>query len=193
MVTPFRLFLTCALSLNASFALAQFSPGSSPGAAGAAPQPRETPHDVAPPALPGAGNVPAPATSQDLRKPDIGNPTTALFAAINKGDYSAAQDAISRGANLNATNALAETPLDLSVALNRTNLTFLLLASRDNNSAPVTTNPSRAPKVEKASGHPIRTERPTFKAVPSPSPVKLGSVPGTPDPSSGFLGFAPKN
>ena len=85
--------------------------------------------DIAPAGVPGAVSAPL-ATGPRLRK-NIGDPTTALFNAIDKNDYSAAQDAVSRGADLNAQNPLGETPLDLSVALNRSAITFMLLAARN--------------------------------------------------------------
>jgi hypothetical protein len=125
------------LILAGAPAFAQMSMGGSPGGGGGAPGGANTPepvaptHDIAPPALPGAG-APAPlATGPVVQKPSIADPTQALFAAVNNGDYNAAQDALSRGADLNAQNALGETPLDLSIALNRSTITFLLLATRN--------------------------------------------------------------
>ena len=83
-----------------------------------------------PPALPGAvSNDPAAPTghaSLDL------NPTAALFDAINRGDLTAAKDALSRGADLAGTNVLGEKPIESSIDLNRNDITFLLLSMRNN-------------------------------------------------------------
>ena len=108
------------------------------------PQPRERVPDIAPPALPGAMQAPV-ATGPVVHKAQTGDPTTALFAAVNSGDYNAAQDAISRGANLYAQNQLGETPLDLSVSLNRSSITFLLLATRNETGGDVASAPPTAP------------------------------------------------
>ena len=97
---------------------------------GNAPQPRQRVPDIAPAGVPGAATAPL-ATRPSLRKPGTGDPTAALFTAIDKNDYASAQDAVSRGANLNAQNPLGETPLDMSVALNRSTITFMLLAARN--------------------------------------------------------------
>ncbi|GLR67598.1 hypothetical protein GCM10010909_22790 [Acidocella aquatica] len=196
--------LGLALLLAGAPAFAQMSmggaPGGAPGGGGVQPQPQV--HDIAPPALPGAG-APAPlATAPVVQKPAIADPTQALFAAVNSGDYNAAQDALSRGADLTAKNDLGETPLDLSIALNHTNITFLLLATRnetagsDGTTSPgpafTATAPARpaprkshpaAPVHEAATPH---TTEPAVNIAP-------GNNPGTPNPSAGFLGFGTKN
>jgi hypothetical protein len=145
----------------------------------------------APPALPGAG-IPAPATGPVVQAPITGDPTTALFTAINNADYNAAQDAISRGADMTAQNSLGETPLDLSIALNRNTITFLLLSSRNEVAdgggpqGPVTAQPAAAPTK------PAYTMRATpAKAMAPMQSNVLSNNPGTPDPSVGFLGFGP--
>lgn len=55
------------------------------------------------------------------------SPNDELFDAINRGDIAAARDALSRGADLGATDAVGQTPIDLSVSLARNNITFLLV------------------------------------------------------------------
>jgi hypothetical protein len=171
-------------------ALAQLAPGgmgNGPGGTGAPsvqPQPR-TP-DIAPPALPGAGAPPPLATAPVLKKQASGDPTTALFAAVNSGDYSGAQDALSRGADLTAQNALGETPLDLAVALNRTSITFLLLATRNETGGDATGAPMSLGKPAKLAA--AKTAGPVRLAVPV-----MGNDPGVPDPAAGFLGFGPKS
>ncbi len=79
-----------------------------------------------PPGLPGAvsNNNPAPPS----RPSQAASPNDALFDAINRGDMAEAQDAISRGADLDARNVLGMTPLELAVDLNRNNIAFLLLS-----------------------------------------------------------------
>jgi hypothetical protein len=169
--------------------------GMSPGG-GTAPQPRARVPDIAPPALPGAGDVPV-ATGPVVQKPISGDPTTALFAAVNNGDYNAAQDALSRGANLFAQNSLGETPIDLSVALNRSSITFLLLATRnemggDNaGSAPAMAAPAPS-HARHVKPHPNIVTAADSTPLHRTAPL-LGTNPGTPDPAAGFLGFGPKS
>jgi hypothetical protein len=205
LLTASGFILLCA----ASPAFAQMSPGGgAPGLGGAggaptAPQPQARIPDIAPPALPGAGDTPV-ATGPVVQKPPSGDPTPALFAAVNRGDYNAAQDAISRGANLDAQNPLGETPLDLSVALNRSSITFLLLATRNETGGddaapgPAAASPGTSPGTGRT-GHntphphiaqivPAADSTPLHKIAPP-----LGTDPGTPNPSAGFLGFGPKS
>lgn len=61
-------------------------------------------------------------------------PTVALFEAINRGSVSSAREAINRGADLNGHNILGQTPLDMSIDLNRNPITFLLLSLRNTDS-----------------------------------------------------------
>ncbi len=185
-------FAAVAVSLAlAPAALAQMVPN---GNNGPSVQPKAPTPDIAPPALPGAGDVPGIATAPKVKKADQGDPTTELFTAINNDDYNAAQDAISRGADLGAQNPLGETPLDLSIALNRNSLTFLLLGARNEAGGG-----PEAPPVAVASA-PVRyAARPQPAAVES-APVAhsasapaMGNATGTPNASAGFLGFGPKS
>jgi hypothetical protein len=187
--------LSLILSLAAGPALAQMLPGAQGEdvIGGGAPQARQRVPDIAPAGVPGA--VPAPlATGPSVQK-NIGDPTTALFNAINKNDYGAAQDAVSRGANLNAQNPLGETPLDLAVALNRSAITFMLLAARNEDGDGASSAPAPSPTRTMHSA-PVRTvivSDHTRAPRPQPVPVPvMGDNPGTPDPSAGFLGFNPK-
>jgi len=185
------------LFLGAAPALAQMSMGGSGGGgapgAGSAPAPQARTPDIAPAGLPGAGNAPV-ATGPNLQKPSIADPTQALFAAVNSGDYNAAQDAISRGANLTAQDPLGETPLDLSVSLNRTNITFLLLSARNETGGDDVISPGPAFPAGSITGH---EHTPHVTPASDMSPVHetpvLGNNPGKPDPSAGFLGFGPKS
>ncbi len=98
------------------------NPGPVVGTAPAAP-----PRALPPPGLPGAvGNVHTPAPPPPAESGL--SPTAELFDAINRGDLGAARDAIGRGAQLDATNLLGMTPLELAVDLNRNDIAFLLLS-----------------------------------------------------------------
>ena len=121
-----------------------------------------------------------------LKKQASGDPTAALFAAVNGGDYSGAQDALSRGADLGAQNNLGETPLDLAVALNRTSITFLLLATRNETAGDAPGAPMSLDKSSKLAA--AKTAGPVRLAVPV-----MGNDPGVPDLAAGFLGFGPKS
>jgi hypothetical protein len=197
------------VALTTAPALAQLASGpgglgSSPGA-GPAPAPQARTPDIAPPALPGAGGMTPMATGPVMQKPPAGDPTANLFTAITKGDANAAQQAVGAGANLNAQNQFGETPLDLSIALNRTNITFLLLQTRNEldaqgigpqpMGAPWTLDNNPEPSTGKTKTHAKPGTVPvSAPAIPAPSPriaVQAGN--GTPDPQAGFLGFGPKN
>ncbi len=172
---------------------------------GPAPQPQTPAPDIAPPALPGAG-IPAPmATGPVVAKPNSGDPTTDLFNAIVKGDDSAAQDALGRGANLNAQNQFGETPLDESIALDRTSITFLLLQTRNELAAqggpaeplgaPWMLTPTPAPAAPahgKTSHKPAHATRAVPLSAPASPRVSLPAESGTPDAQAGFLGFGPQ-
>jgi hypothetical protein len=157
-------------------------------------QPKPRTPDFAPPAIPGAGGAQGIATAPKVAKVNQGDPTTELFTAINANDYASAQDAISRGADLTAQNALGETPLDLSISLNQNSITFLLLGARNETGA------AALPAVAQGQTHARPHTVPAAMAAPpydppaphAPAPV-AGNNPGTPDAAAGFLGFGPKN
>ncbi len=141
-----------------------------------------------PPALPGGSAIDPDSLSQV--QIDTENPTKVLFSAINHDNYAEARAAINRGARLNAKNALGETPIEMSVALNRNNITFMLLSMRqsDEMAAPAPVMPVGA-KIPAAGKPPsLRKRKPVFQPGPAiPSPVSQS--PGIPNPSAGFLGF----
>ena len=180
--------LTAGLGLAPS-AFAQMSPAGDMNAPKI--QPQANPETPLPAAIPGAGDQNLP-TSQSVAKQQSGDPTTELFTAINANDYNSAQDAISRGADLNAQNTLGETPIDLSVALNHNSITFMLLAARNDS--------SDGSMADSGSSGPLAASVP-YRAAPAAKsravPVKLienpnatpGNNPGTPNSSAGFLGF----
>jgi hypothetical protein len=178
------------LTLSAVPAVAQLS-AQGAGAAGATPQIQPRVPDLAPNGVPGAGNAPI-ATGPVIQKSITGDPTVALFTAVNGNDYDGAQNALSHGANLYALNPLGETPLDLSIALNRTTITFLLLATRNETGgnpdagAPLSPTPASAAAKPRAAHRKPAHVTPVAAAAPV---MQMGNNPGTPDPSSGFLGF----
>ncbi len=168
-------------------------------------QPQASEETPLPDAIPGAGGQRL-RTSQDLSKPQSGDPTAQLFDAVNRNDYNAAQDAISRGADLNAQNALGETPIALSVALNHNSITFLLLASRNDAGSGVpdqlaTPIPVAAPAAlphgparrhtAPAAAMPARFMEKPAVIPAAPRRAAVPAAPGTPNPSAGFLGFNP--
>lgn len=204
MKLAFPLALSLAFGVLALPAHAQTMPGMSGGGMGGAGggpkiQPKLQAPDLAPSGLPGVGGVAPLATGQNLQKPNSDDPTQELFKAINSNDYGAAQDAVSRGANLQATNQFGETPLDLAVALNRNDITFLLLGTRNELAAQgagagsVMGAPwaldNTAKPAKKGRGHSSSSVVPV-KVVPQVG-ATVGE-PGTPDPQAGFLGFSPK-
>lgn len=157
----------------------------------------------APDAIPGAKArepaAPATRAASDMQ------PTEALFDSINRGDIAAARDALNRGADLNGTNVLGMTPMDLSVDLGRNDISFLLLSMRGEDSSrgsraaagasAVATPPqklvhSRTPAVPTKLA---RTE-PARQTVSRPvaTPKLFANDGGTPLPSAGFLGFGTK-
>jgi hypothetical protein len=77
------------------------------------------------PGLPGAH--PATVINKGIINADLLSPNDELFDAIDRGDTRAARDAIARGAELGATNAVGQTPIDESVSLGRNEITFLLV------------------------------------------------------------------
>jgi hypothetical protein len=159
-------------------------------------QPQSQGDQSLPPAVPGAGDENI-TTAPSVAKQQTGDPTAELFTAINGNDYNSAQDAISRGADLGAQNALGETPIDLSVGLNRNSITFMLLAARNDGGGgsigsgqmpaiPVASYSATAARAAAhASGKPPAV---SVKLIETPSAAPSNS-PGTPNPSAGFLGF----
>lgn len=175
------------------------SPGANPGygnSAQIAPTPAAKAPEAAPAVLPGA------ATRSDRVTPSrgemIGDPTAALFDAINRGDIAAARTAIDHGANLDAPNQLGMTPLDESIDLNRNDITFLLLSLRGSDAVlqgPLSKTAKAAPghpAATKVAPKPRLAERtpPPRPAAPTPVSEQFAGG-GTPDPSAGFLGFGP--
>ncbi|MFT8550475.1 MAG: ankyrin repeat domain-containing protein [Acetobacter okinawensis] len=114
-------------------------------------------------------------------------PTVALFEAINRGSVSSARDAINRGADLNGHNILGQTPLDMSIDLNRNPITFLLLSLRNSGNTPgndsVGTVSTSGLHVSSGSAD---IEDDTQSKAHDPRYDRTG---GAAQPSIGFLGF----
>jgi len=171
----------------------QFGQGAPPGPTAARPPPT---------GLPGAQPKAAPAPP--TQPPTMMSPTDALFDAINRGDLSAAQDAVSRGADLNGQNVLGMTPVQLSIDLGRNDITFLLL-SASGGAATASQSASAAhavPLGAKGVGHgrlarttEHRQERLVRATAAASAPVQTPRLfagnGGSPIPSAGFLGFDP--
>lgn len=165
----------------------------------AAVQPRQPP----PPALPGSRADPESVIPAERAAADM-PPTEALFDAINRGDIATARDSLSRGADINGTNVLGLTPLDLAIDLGRNEISFLLLslrggsgysASRGPAPAPAAAPPRAQTRAERAEA--ARAERAARNqvsaraAAPSaPQTARLfAGDGGAPSPQVGFLGF----
>ncbi len=201
------------LVLAPGAARAQVSPPSTShiGPAVSSPASKDLGKVAPPPALPGAepageGVIPADKGVADLP------PTEALFDSIHRGDVASARDALNRGADLDGRNVLGQSPLDLSIDLNRNDITFLLLSMRgpgggdrgehgpggaEAEGAPppagaaprgrhVREARGRAPRAGEAQGG----EPAEAGAVDGPRPVLFANDGGAPRPSVGFLGFA---
>ena len=162
-----------------------------------------------PPAVPGAraradSVAPADRSAADLP------PTEALFDAINRGDIVTARDAVSRGADLDGTNLLGLTPLELSVDLGRNDISFLLLslrgsgagsastrgpAGRDQaDAAPSPADRRRAQAEARTQARQTRTQSASAPAGGTQArqgPALFAGNGGSAVPAAGFLGFDP--
>ena len=166
-----------------------------------APRPEASHEPAPPPAVPGAKARADSVTPVDRGAADL-PPTEALFDAINRGDITSARDAITRGADLDATNLLGLTPTELSVDLGRNDITFLLLSLRGatgGQRGPVQTADAPPPTDRRTKQRPMPRNPSTAEqaalAVPTKAaprnPALFAGNGGAPVPSVGFLGFEP--
>ncbi len=173
------------------------------GTAGAPPsraQRERTSREQAPPALPGSRAEPAAVAPADRAAADL-PPTDALFDAINRGDLATAKDAVARGADLNGTNVLGLTPLELSVDLGRNSISFLLLSLRGGSGynaaggpapAEAARPPSRAERLAAERADRVARQQASARIAPPAAPQTarlFAGNGGSPVPQAGFLGF----
>jgi hypothetical protein len=145
-----------------------------PGAGGQDEKKEDKPLEP-PPSIPGAAANPDTVIPADKSVGEM-LPNEALFDAITRGDIASARDALNRGAQLDAHNVLGQTPTEASIALDRNDITFLLLSMRGTTQSHSTRVAADvAPKATKAALH---------KPRPTPSLDR-----GQPNPSAGFIGF----
>jgi hypothetical protein len=174
-------------------ALAQGMLGS--GRTTARPAPDQRPREAAP-ALPGVaaqrGQAPIPAETP----PSSMNPNDALFDGIARGDLATVRDAVGRGADVNARNALGLTAVDSAVDRGRSDIMFYLLSMRGpGNAAPPPERSASGQRAAAAAPAPAARTRPA-PAAQAESGSGAGRLPqlwqangGAPQPSLGFLGF----
>ncbi len=210
---PCLILLLAAVPAFAPAAIAQSSFGGPGGAglgSGAPKAPRPTRDTTPPPvAVPGARARPdsvAPAAPGAADLP----PTEALFDSINRGDILTARDAITRGADLDGTNLLGLTPLELSVDLGRNDISFLLLSLRGGGDSSggsahgpgPAVNPDAAPataaqrrQTAAAARAEARAQQAAAQAERAKARVQTPALfagnGGAAVPSAGFLGFDP--
>jgi len=147
-----------------------------------------------PPALPGVAARRGQAPIAAETPPASMNPNDALFDGISRGDLPTVRDAVARGADVNARNALGLTAVDSAVDQGRPDVMFYVLSVRS-----LAGNAPPPPQPERGS-RPPRPE-PVRRAVPQAEPaVRTATVTprlpqlwqangGAPQPLIGFLGF----
>ncbi len=168
------------------------------------------------PGLPGAHQSNGPVNHGTING-DLLSPNDELFDAIDRGDAAAARDAIARGAELSATNAVGQTPIDESVALGRNEITFLLVTLLHSDGSDITDaqGPMAAPpantlglssKDERDASAPVSffggqatggaaPRRSAYGSEETTADAGVAAAPptaddsGAPVPSAGFVGF----
>jgi len=171
--------------------------------------PTSNPNVVLPRRVPRQAGIPGAETDRDSVAPadrpaSEMRPTEALFDAINRGDITAARDAINRGAELNGRNLLGFTPIEVAVDLSRKDISFLLLSLRGMDPRPQgPANPgttaqtaaaqARAAKLEaqrqEAARRAAARVPPPQNAVGVQTPRLFAGDGGQPVPDAGFMGF----
>lgn len=138
-----------------------------------------------PPAIPGAvsNGEAAPATKNAAEM----SPNDALFDAIDRGDVTAARDAMNRGAQLDSKNVLGQSPIDAAIEANRNDITFMLLSLRGALGSGAPTRLAARVPVQTASAMPSHLK--ASHAVARAAPVQQQPNRGTPNPTVGFNGF----
>jgi hypothetical protein len=156
------------------------------------------------PALPGLSARPSPQPIPPGENAAVLSPNAALFDAIVRGDLGAVRDAVSRGADLNARNAIGLTPIDAAVDQGRHEIAFYLLSASDmarggpppppgpgGLDAPPADPAPRAARRDAALLQAARTPaRNQAQPAATPRAARLwANDGGSPQPEIGFLGF----
>jgi hypothetical protein len=155
---------------------------------------------VSPPAaaLPGLQYRRAPEPIPADPSQNLG-PNAALFDAINRGDLTAAREAVGRGADIESRNVLGLSPIDAAVDQGRSDILFFLLSVRGSSGSQGA--PPPAEPVTPAVGPRPSPRRNAQPPAPAPErqvqdPVQRVANPrlwagdgGSPNPAIGFLGF----
>ncbi len=203
----YRRILTVVAVAAALHAPAAFAQSSNPGAIqtpgfkpGMGAKPDKSLRETAPPALPGSRAEPTAVIPAERVATDM-PPTEALFDSVNRGDLAGVRDAVSRGADLQGTNVLGLTPLELSVDLGRNEISFLLLSLRSGGGysaarvaeAPAESKPpTRAERLATARAERARRAQVAARPVTSAAPLAprlFAGNGGVPIAQAGFLGF----
>jgi hypothetical protein len=167
------------------------------------PEQRGTAARPPPAALPGLATRRAPPPiPRDEGTANL-SPSAALFDAINRGDLAAAREAMARGAELEARNALGLTPIDAAVDQGRNEIAFYLLSARGQ--ARVVGPPEGTPDREPTAAERRRAEQQRRAAELAAGRAALATARGqseaalrprlfandggAPQPDVGFLGF----
>ena len=208
-----KILLTCLAitALGCGAALAQVNvpqPIAKPET-GAAARARLGAQPAPPVGVPGSRAEPALVAPAERAPTDM-PPTEALFDSINRGDLSAAKEAVNRGADIHGHNVLGLTPLEQSVDLGRSDISFLLLSLRSGAGYSTASGPVRNTQpTEPKTPAELRAERQAEQlarrqqAIEARAAVRQGaqaSAParnarlfagdgGAPVPQAGFLGF----
>ncbi len=191
--------LAPALPLLALCPASAQSMSGAPGKPNIVGKPQEKAKIAPPPAVPGATARPGTVAPADRTVADL-PPTEALFDSINRGDIITARDAVARGADIDATNLLGLTPLELSVDLSRNDITFLLLSLRGGGSRgaavqQASATPAAKPGTRQGIKHREMAAKATgIAAVEAPAPIRqtpalYAGNGGAAVPAAGFLGF----
>jgi len=148
-----------------------------------------------PPALPGVAARRGQAPIAAETPPASMNPNDALFDGISRGDIATVRDAVARGADVNARNALGLTAVDSAVDQGRPEVMFYVLSIRGmaGNAPPPPERSTRAARpepVQRTRSPSPREEARVQTATATPRLPQLWQANGgAPQPSIGFLGF----
>jgi len=129
--------------------------------------------------------------------PSSMNPNDALFDAISRGDVPTAREAVARGADTNARNALGLTAVDSAVDQGRPDMIFYLLSLRGSAGSAAAPEGDAPPPARNRAAQ--REPRPSPTAPAATAPVRqqapartarlFANDGGAAQPEAGFLGF----